>query len=488
MASNKALASSRREFLRLGLGLVAAAGPKPTFARPAESERSPNIIFFLVDDLGWMDLSCQGSTFYETPRIDRLAEEGVRFTNAYAACPVCSPSRAALMTGKYPASVGFTGHITAILRHRYKKHGSIIPPDDYMFLRPSEKTLAEALKPAGYTSASMGKWHLGSKEYWPEKQGFDINVAGYDHGSPPTHFYPYKNPKQEWNSEIPTLNGGEQGEYLTDRLTDEAVRFIEENAKKPFFLYLTHYAVHTPLEAPDDLIRKYEQKLQRDDSQFSAVYAAMVEKIDESLGRIIDTVERLGLRGDTVILFTSDNGGTQAATRNTPLREGKGYLYEGGIRVPLIVSLPDRTQAGATSDTPVSGTDIYPTIAALAGGRTRPGKTDGHSLKALLETGGDLPLRDLYWYYPHYSPQAKQPGAAIRSGNFKLIEHYDPPGIELYNLENDIGESLDLSAENKEKTEEMLSKLRQWIDENVSIRHRANVHYDPQLAATESPE
>ena len=322
-------------------------------ARP--EQLPPNVVLFLVDDLGWMDLGCQGSSFYETPRTDRLARHGMRLTNAYSACPVCSPSRAALMTGKYPGSVGFTGHITAILRHRYKKHGRIIPPDDYMFLRHRETTLPEALKPAGYVSASIGKWHLGSKRYWPEEQGFDLNVAGYDHGSPPSHFHPYADPDKEWNSRIPTLDGGEPGEYLTDRLTDEAVRFIEDHRDQPFFLYLTHYAVHTPLEAPNDLVRKYEQKLKLDDSQFSAVYAAMVEKVDESLGRIVDTLERFGLRNDTVVIFTSDNGGTQVATGNAPLREGKGYLYEGGIRVPLIVSWPGHVEPGSLCDTPVSG-------------------------------------------------------------------------------------------------------------------------------------
>ena len=485
---HKTAASSRREFLRLGLGL-AAAGSQAARARAAAGGRPPNIVLFLVDDLGWADLGCQGSAFYETPRIDRLAAEGVRFTGAYSACPVCSPSRAALMTGKQPGSVGFTGHITAILRHRYKKHGRIVPPDDYMFLRRRETTLAEALQPAGYVSASIGKWHLGSEPYWPEKQGFDLNVAGYDHGSPPTHFYPYKNPDKEWNSAIPTLEGGKPGEYLTDRLTDEAVRFIERNAEKPFFLYLTHYAVHTPLEAPGGLIRKYERKLREDDSQFSAVYAAMIEKVDESLGRVLDAVERLGLRGDTAVVFTSDNGGEQAATRNAPLREGKGHLYEGGIRVPLIVSLPGRARAGAVSDTPVSLADLYPTIAALAGGRARPGATQGRSLTPLLEEdGGGFPARDLYWYYPHYSPQAKRPGAAVRSDRFKLIEHYDPPGIELYDLENDIGESRNLAGEKPEKTAELRAKLQQWIAANVPIRHRLNPAYDPQIAATERPE
>ena len=275
---------NRRQFLQAGAaaGLAASLG--------AQQRRPPNVILFLVDDLGWMDLGCQGSTFYETPHTDRLAAEGVRFTDAYSACPVCSPSRAALMTGKYPGSVGFTGHITAILRHRYKPHGRVIPPDDYMFLRHRETTLAEALKPAGYASASIGKWHLGSEEYWPEKQGFDLNVGGYDHGSPPSYFDPYTSPAKDWNPDIPTLEDRRPGEYLTDRLTDEAVEFIEANREQPFFLYMTHFAVHTPLEAPSELVRKYEKKLQVDDSQIDPIYAAMIEKMDDSLGKLVATL------------------------------------------------------------------------------------------------------------------------------------------------------------------------------------------------------
>lgn len=452
---------------------------------PAASDRPPNIILFLVDDLGWMDLGCQGSTFYETPRTDQLARERVRFTNAYSACTVCSPSRTALMTGKYPGSVGFSGHITAILRHRYRPHGRIIPPDDYMFLRHSETTIAEALRPARYASASIGKWHLGSKEYWPEKQGFDRNIGGCDHGSPPSYFDPYTKPGQDWNADIPTLEDRKPGEYLTDRLTDEAIEFIEKNRERPFFLYLTHFAVHTPLEAPKDLIEKYEQKLANDDSQFSATYAAMIEKVDDSLGRVIDTVDRLGLREDTVIVFTSDNGGEQAATRNEPLREGKGFLYEGGIRVPLIVSWPGRFAPGRVVEQPVVGVDLYPTMAELAGDAARPGAVEGRSLTPLLFSTGELPERELYWYYPHYSPQAHQPGAAIRSSRYKLIEHYEPPSVELYDLASDIGEARDLSKQQPKRAAELKQRLHHWIENTVKIRHHINPNYDPELAPTE---
>ncbi|MBI1356934.1 MAG: sulfatase-like hydrolase/transferase [Acidobacteria bacterium] len=472
---------SRRAFLRTA-ALAAAAAALPA----ASQTRPPNVILFVIDDLGWMDLGCQGSTFYETPHLDRLAREGVRFTDAYAACPVCSPSRAALMTGRYPGSVGFTGHITAIGRHRSKPHGRVIPPDDRMFLDPRETTLAEALAPAGYVSASIGKWHLGSREYWPERQGFDFNVAGYDHGSPPGYFDPYEDPDKSWNTDIPTLADREAGEYLTDRLTDEAVRFVEQSGDRPFLLYLPHYAVHTPLQAPPELVAKYRKKLASDDSQFDPVYAAMIEKVDDSLGRLMQALERLGKRENTLIVATSDNGGLLESTRNRPLREGKGSLYEGGVRVPLIVCWPNGFAGGAVSHEPVSGVDLYPTIAEAAGERARPGAVEGRSLlPALRDPAAAQPERDLLWYYPQYSPQFQRPGAALRRGRWKLIEHYDPPAVELYDLADDLGETRDLAASQPEKAAELLARLRGWIDEHVSIRHRLNPKYDPALAAQE---
>lgn len=476
-------ALSRRQFLQTGAAATVSASVS------GQSQRPLNVILFLVDDLGWMDLGCQGSTFYETPHTDRLAAEGVRFTDAYSNCPVCSPSRAALMTGKYPGSVGFTGHITAILRHRYKPHGRVIPPDDYMFLRHSETTLAEALKPAGYASASIGKWHLGSEAYWPEQQGFDLNVGGYDHGSPPSYFDPYTSPDKDWNPDIPTLEDRQPGEYLTDRLTDEAVDFIESRREQSFFLYMTHFAVHTPLEAPADLVRKYEKKLNQDDSQINATYAAMIEKTDDSLGKIVAKLEELGLRENTVILFASDNGGLQEVTRNVPLREGKGFLYEGGIRTPFIVSWLGRIPGGRISEEPVTGADIYPTVAELAGDAAKPGKTDGRSLAALLlDPDSEQAERSLYWYYPHYSPQARRPGAAVRRGRYKLIEHYDPSTVELYDLEADISETRDLSASQPELAAELRADLQRWVDDHVAIPHRLNPDYDPELAKQESPQ
>ena len=456
---------------------VSALAAAETTSSQAPNIKPPNIVLFYIDDLGWMDLGVQGSTFYETPQTDRLAAEGMRFTNAYSACPVCSPSRASLMSGKYPARVGFTGHITAIFRHRYPEHGRIIPPDDYMYLSHNEVSLARAIKPAGYVSASIGKWHLGTEEYWPLQHGFDVNVAGHTHGSPSGYFYPYLNPKQLWNPDIPTLKGGEDGEYLTDRLTDESIRFIEKNKDRPFFLYLPHYAVHTPIQARKPLIEKYEAKLKTDSSQFNAAYAAMIE----SVGRIMDALERHGLDENTVVIYTSDNGGLSPVTRNHPLREGKGYLYEGGIRVPLIVRWPRRIKAGTVSDVPVIGTDLYPTIAEIAGDKARPGKVvDGKSLMPLLTGNGEWDREDLYWYYPHYSPQAKRPGAAVRSGDYKLIEHYDPPGVELYNLAEDIGEKVNLASKMPDKAAELKKKIQDWPKESGTIMHTDNPVYRPQ--------
>jgi arylsulfatase A len=329
-------------------------------------------------------------------------------------------------------------------------------------------------------SASVGKWHLGSDNYWPLKHGFDVNVAGHTHGSPSGYFYPYLNPKQPWNPDIPTLDGGEDGEYLTERLTDESIRFIEKNKSSPFFLYLTHYAVHTPIQARKRLIEKYEAKLKTDSSQFNAGYAAMIESVDRSVGRIMKTLARLGLDENTVVIFTSDNGGLSAVTRNHPLREGKGYLYEGGIRVPLIVRWPGKIEAGAVSDVPVIGTDLYPTIAEIAGDKASPGKVvDGKSLMPLLTVNGEWDREDLYWYYPHYSPQAKQPGAAVRSGNYKLIEHYDPPGMELYNLSDDIGEKVDLASKMPDKAAELSKKIHDWLEESGTIMHTDNAAYRP---------
>ncbi len=468
----------------LGFSLIAGGS---TTAAPAAPRSQPNVVVILIDDLGWRDLGCYGNGIYETPHIDDLAAGGMRFTQAYSAAPVCSPSRAALLTGKYPVEVSFTGHITAIGRHRYPETGRVIPPADNMFLALDEVTLAEALKGRGYAAASVGKWHLGGPGYWPLDQGFDVNIAGWTSGSPPNHFYPYTRPASTWNAAIPTLEGGEPGEYLTDRLTDEAIRFIEQNRRQPFFLYLTHYAVHTPIQAPGALVEKYSAR-QSPVEFLNPAYAAMVEAVDQSVGRVLSTLERLDLADDTIVVFTSDNGGLAPVTSNAPLRAGKGFLYEGGIRVPLIVKWPGRVRPGGVSAEPVSGIDVMPTLLDMV--RRHDGETtsraddsrdfDGLSLMPLLLGERTKLERPLFWYYPHYSPQAKQPGAAVRRGDWKLIEHYDPPRVELYNLARDPGENVDLSRAQPEVRRDLAEQLHSWLEGVRGPRHQANpAHTSP---------
>ncbi len=378
-----------------------------------------NFLIILIDDLGSQDLGCYGQAYISTPNIDKLAREGMRWTNAYAACPVCSPSRAALLTGKSTARVHFTGHITAIRKHRYPENGRIIPPDDLMYLPHKEMLIPEVIAHLGYQSISIGKWHVGHEGFYPTDQGFDINIAGWTNGSPPSHFYPYQSSK-EWNPSIPTLHGGKEGEYLTDRLTDEAIHFIENNANKPFLLYLSHYAVHTPLEAPAANVEKYESILKG--SKIDPVYAAMVESVDTNVGRLLDRLHELELDKNTVVVFTSDNGAVEHTSDNTPFRRGKGHLYEGGIRVPLIIRWPDHISKGTISHRPTISQDIFTTLVDIAGVKDDLKQPiDGRSLVSDFAVNKSKEI-DLFWYYPHYSPQANAPGAAVRSGNFKLIQ------------------------------------------------------------------
>ncbi len=462
---------------RFGWFLLGIAWLAGCDGRPARQEPPPNIVLILADDLGWSDLGCQGSSFFETPRIDHLAARGTRFTQAYSNCPVCSPSRAAIMTGMNPGRVGFTGHITAIGRHRFPEDGAIVPPEDFMHLRHEFVTLAEALKAAGYVSAGIGKWHLGDEPYWPTRQGFDVNIAGHTHGSPASYFYPYRNPDLDWNPDIPNLDisSSGEGEYLTDRLTDEAVAFIEEHSERPFFVYLSHYTVHVPLQAPEPIVRKYEAKIEAGGRGKNAVYAAMVETLDDSVGTVVDALARLDLDDRTVVIVASDNGGLDSVTRNAPLRAGKGHLYEGGIRVPLIVRWPGHGGPGMVIDEPVTNADLYPFLVHEIAGLEPEAypAPDGRNLGALIDGSGWSP-RDLIWYYPHYSPQARAPGAAILSEGYKLIEFYDPPAMELYRLGEDIGESRDLAGENRALAEALRARLNDWIDANVPIRHADN--------------
>ena len=446
-------------------GLVPAASPPP------------NIVVVLVDDLGWMDLGCQGSDYYRTPNIDRLAETGMRFTDGYASCAVCSPTRAALMTGRAPARLGITDWIRAEfqlsnrqwpnVRNRFGYHRPadrerpLLTPVNELQLPHDEITLAELLKPIGYASAFIGKWHLGGRGYLPVDQGFDENYGGWDYGQPPSYFDPYVNmPRLPMG--IPTLAPRSKGEYLTDREADEAVSFIERNRTRPFLLYLSHYAVHTPIQAKKDLVAEYEAardgKLQDD-----PVYAAMVHSVDDAMGRLLDTLERTGLADRTLIVFTGDNGGLDRngrPTENAPLRSGKGYAYEGGLRTPWIVRWPGVTQPGSVSDQPVASIDLLPTIAAAVGTRPPADRPiDGVDLGPALR-GGDLPERTLHWHFPHYRHgPGHDPYSVARRGEWKLIRFYDPPKVELYNLKSDLGEENDLAEGERGKAEEMEAAL-----------------------------
>jgi len=465
---------SRREFLRsAGAGALSAAGG----ALLARSHRvraaagKPNFLFILVDDLGWKDLGCYGSTFYETPNSDRIAREGMRFTDAYAACPVCSPTRASIMTGKYPARVGITDYIAG------RRRGKLIPPNYLLYLPHEEVTIAEALKEAGYATFFAGKWHLGQSKYWPEKQGFDVNKGGCDRGGPyggKKYFSPYGNPR---------LKDGPPGEHLPDRLASEAAGFIEASKDRPFLTYLSFYSVHTPLMARADLKRKYQAKAKavkhtgprfiREGSrqarqvQDHAVYGGMVEAMDQAVGKVLGALDRLGLADRTVVFFMSDNGGLSTSegspTSNAPLRAGKGWLYEGGIREPMMVRWPGVAKPGSTCPTPVTSTDFYPTMLEMAGLAMRPRQhADGVSLVPLLKRAGKLAREAIYWHYPHYGNQGGSPGGAVRSGDWKLIEFYEDDHVELYNLRTDIGEKTDLSAREPGRAAELRKMLHEW--------------------------
>jgi arylsulfatase A-like enzyme len=461
----------RRDFLKAACG-AALAAPVIDSAEPPKL----SFILILMDDLGWADIGCYGSKFYETPNIDRLAAEGIRFTDGYAACPVCSPTRASVMTGKYPARVGVTNYLPG--RHQLP-YSKLLPPESKQFLGLDETTTAEILKPLGYATAHVGKWHLGpTAEYWPEKQGFDVNVGGSNSGMPKSFFYP------QWEGN-PAIKG-KQGEYLTDRLTDEAIKFIRHNRESPFFLYLPHYAVHVPIEAKEELVKKYRAKLKPGQLQNDPVYAAMIESMDESVGRIIKTLDELKLSDRTVVIFTSDNGGLSApewklkpVTSNSPLREGKGHVYEGGIREPFIVKWPGVKPR--VDHTPVCSIDFLPTLAEAAGAAPSAySDVDGASLVSLIRDRKDLKPRPLYWHYPHYSNQLGKPAGAVRQGDLKLVELYEDGRLELYNLREDIGEERNLAAAMPEKTKELHALLKSWRTSVNAQMPKPNPKHDPK--------
>lgn len=449
------------------------------FAGPAEPAgpgvQRPNIVLFFIDDLGWKDVSFMGSKFYETPHVDRLAREGMVFTSAYANGPNCAPSRACLLSGKYTPRHGvYTVGDPARGNHKFRK---LVPIANRTDLDPKFVTFAEALKGAGYVTATMGKWHLGKD---PTKQGFDVNVGGNTTGSPRGgYFSPYRNPQ---------LPDGPKGEYLTDRLTDEAEEFIAANRGKPFLLYLTHYAVHTPIQAKKEITEKYRQKKPAGGHK-NAAYAAMIESVDQSVGRVLKKLDELDLTGNTVVVFFSDNGGHGGVTSMAPLRGSKGMLYEGGIREPLVVKWPGKVKPGSRCDVPVIGVDLYPTFLEIAGATKGDGNAlDGESLLPLLEQKGGLERQAIFWHFPCYlqayrsvtGPFRTTPAGAVRRGDWKLLEFFEDNRLELYNLHEDIGERNNLAGKMTERARKLHQLLRDWRKSvSAPVPTERNSRYDP---------
>jgi arylsulfatase A-like enzyme len=487
--------------------------------RASSAAERPNVIFFLVDDLGWRDLGCYGSSFYDTPNIDQFAKESVRFTQAYAACHVCSPTRASIMSGKYPARLHLTDWLPGRREFPFQK---LKNAEIHQFLPLDEVTIAEALKQHGYRTAHIGKWHLGEDPHGPLQQGFDVQIPRWNKGWPKAGYHaPFQ------------LKGldDKPGDYLTDRLTDEAEKFIESSKDQPFFLYLAHFAVHDPIQGRNDLVTKYEGKLEQQDppsspafilegnpddphplsredlteratkpawsgfkvlpertvkikqQQDNVQFAAMVESVDESLGRIRARLKSLNLDDHTIVILFSDNGGMAAAnfgnpnrkvapdrldkafsTSNLPLRGAKGWLYEGGIREPLIVHWPQQGKQGTVCDVPVISTDFYPTILEMAGLPLLPNQhLDGVSLAPLVKGADSLGREAIFWHFPHYSNHGMQsPGGAVRAGDYKLLEYFENDTVQLFNLREDIGEQHDLSDTQPDKVAELRSLLHAW--------------------------
>jgi len=459
--------------------------------------KKPNFIFILIDDMGWRDLVCYGSSFYETPNIDRLAKEGIIFTNAYAACPVCSPTRASIMSGKYPANIGLTNFIGG------KTKGKLIDAPYIDHLPLEERSIASALKEAGYSTWHVGKWHLGARPYYPDRHGFDVNIGGCHWGHPKQGYF------SPWG--IETLEDGPEGEYLTDRLTDEAIKLIKNNDGRPFFLNMWYYAVHIPIQAKEEYIEKYRIKAQKmgldkvktfEEGEYfpcehkkhqrvvrrlvqsDPAYAAMIQSLDENIGRLLRAVEKVGQSENTVVIFTSDNGGLATAegspTCNAPLSEGKGWMYEGGVRVPLIIKWPKVTKPGSVCSVPVTSTDFYPTILEIADLPLMPSQhEDGVSIVPLLRGENKLLREAIYWHYPHYGNQGGTPASSVRMGDYKLIEFFEDGHLELYNLKEDIGEKHNLVKEKPELARKMQKMLAEWREKMEAKIPEPNPDYVP---------
>jgi len=483
-----------RHTLALPLACMMFTG---AYARP-KTQPPPNIVFILADDLGWNDLHFTGSRYYESPHIDRIARNGIYFTQGYAACQVSSPSRASILTGKFPARHGITNWIGETSGEAWRDMGrySKLLPAEYLHQLPAEeKTLPEVLRENGYRTFMAGKWHLGGEGSMPEDHGFDINIGGYEAGSPQGgYFSPYNNPK---------LPDGPDGENLSMRLAQETVSFIESQTKakrkQPFFVYLSFYAVHSPIETTEQHWRYFREKAVKEEVaeegfkidrtlpvrqvQDNPVYAGLIKQMDDAVGVVLDKLEALGLDKNTIIIFTSDNGGVSSgdnfSTSNLPLRGGKGRQWEGGLRVPVVIQYPACKHPGTTCDVPVIGTDFFPTLLDMTGIPLMPSQhRDGVSIKPLLE-GKTIDPRPLYWHYPHYGNQGGEPSSIIRDGDWKLIHYYEDGHNELYNLQMDASEMEPLNAQYPEKVDYLWKKLSVWLTEMNVQYPVADPAYDP---------
>lgn len=454
-------------------------------------DKQPNVVLFLIDDMGKHDLSCEGSTFYESPNIDRLALGGMRFSDGYATCRVCSPSRASIQLGQFTARHGITDWIGAKSGMNWKRDDRVLPAEYIHNLPHDDVSLAEAMKEGGYKTFFAGKWHLGGEGSWPDDHGFEINVGGHHRGSPPGgYFAPYTNPAME---------SGPDGESLPLRLADETVGFIKNHKDQPFFAMLSFYSVHGPVQTTKELWAKYQKKASKMPErktrflmdrtmavrqvQDHPLYGGMVQVTDEAVGRVLDTLEELNLTNDTIVIFTSDNGGVSSgdayATSNLPLRGGKGRQWEGGIREPFYIRYPKVTTAKSNCETPVTGADLYPTILDLCGLELRPKQhVDGVSLAPLLR-GETIDDRPLFWHYPHYGNQGGEPGSIIRQGDWKLIHYYEDGRNELYNLTDDIGEKSDLVRAHPVRAAAMWMQLDEWLKSVDAKRPTPDPRYDP---------
>ena len=474
-----------RVFLAAALGLVSCGAPDEA----SINLRKPNFVIFLVDDLGWRDGGVFGSDLYETPHIDRLAADGMRFRTGYAACTVCSPTRAALMTGKYPARI----HVTDWIRGHQRPFAKLRAPNWTMKLEKRHITIAEALREAGYRTASVGKWHLmpsgdeDMDEYFPDDHGFDVNVGGNQRGQPGNYFHPYEHPTREGRGIGPMPPGGVEGDYLTDRLSAEAARLVDGFGNDPFLLYFPFYAVHTPIQAKETDIERYRSRVEQGMLHADPAYAAMVASVDRAVGVVRAQLETAGVADNTIILFTGDNGGLDREgrpTENDPLRDGKGSAYEGGVRTPALTYWPGVTRAGAVSDEPVITMDFHATILDIAGiagpGGESKNEIDGVSLVPVLrDPAVRLGREALFWHYPHYHSEGATPYSAIRAGDWRLIEFFEDGRTELYNLRDDVGESKDLAVAMPGKAAELKAVLAAWREDVGAQLPTENPDYDP---------